>query len=233
MRRNVQLVVMFILMLALLDCSGCFFRLEPTASYPVYKRTDSEKDGVTVNFEGVIYKMYPLTKWGSHPDGELVGYAGTKDTIICLAEGDTERNFIYLQDNGASMYYRPLYRTDREIPDPSGENIDEIVWTEYDFNDGKSENYGRHFKDKETIKRLFEVWDTSKKTREYEGLPDISVRMFCTSSQVPGGYLELNLAQSTDQKIMMGTPDQGYTEVPIKLLEEISGRDIDVDYWIN
>ncbi len=232
MRKGIQLIALFILILALLSCSGCISKLEPTRSYPVYEQIDSEEDGVMVNFKGVIYKMYPLTKWEVNPDGEMVGYAGTKETIICLAEGDTERNFIYLQDNGASMYYRPLYRTDRVIPAPSGESVDTITWKEYDFTGKESEFYDRQYDDKETIKRLFDVWESGEKTWEYEFLPDFRIHMLCLSFQVPGAYFDLFLVMNSSQEVMMGTPDQGYTEVPIELLEEISGRDIDVDKWI-
>jgi len=224
--------ILLIVLLLVFCCSGCYPVLYPTNSYPVYERTDTEEDGITVNFEGVLYKMYPLTKWEVHPDGKLVGYAGTKDTIICLAEGDTERNFIFLQDNGASMYYRPLHRTDKVVSGPSGENVDTITWKEYDFTDKESEFYDQQTNDKGTIKKLFDVWDTGEKTQEYEFLTDYRIHILCSSSLVPGAYFDLNLVKNSRQKIMMGTAELGYTEVPIDLLEEISGHDIDVDAWI-
>ena len=231
MKRSFQILSAF--MLVLCCCTGCFGTSLPQNSYPIYERTETEEDGIMVDIEGVVYKMYPLTKWEVHPEGTLVGYAGTKDTIISFAKDDTERNFIYLQDNGASMYYRPLYRTDREIPDPSGESVDLISWTEYDFSGGESTHYGRRYDDKETIVKLFDVWETGEKTWEHEFLPNFRIHMFCSSSQVPGAFFDLYLVKNAKQNVMMGNPDQGYTEVPTELLKEVSGHSIDVNKWTN
>ena len=230
--RSVHLVILSILTLILLSCTGCFsYSIDPPVSYPVYERMDSKEDGITVNFEGVIYKMYPLAKWEVRPDGKLLGYAGTKDTIICLAQGDTERNFIFVQDNGASMYSRPLYRTDREIPDPSGESVDIITWKEFKTTGETPESNQPKCINKDTIKRLFDVWDIGEKTWEYKLIPAVRIDVVCSSSQVPGAYFGLFVVMNSNNELMMGTPDQGFTKVPIELLEEISGHDIDMDAW--
>ncbi|MGI5850209.1 MAG: hypothetical protein ACOX8Q_09150, partial [Christensenellales bacterium] len=102
-------ILIISILLLLMGVAGCgHFR-------PIYERADTKEDGITVNIEGVIYKMYPQLKWDVHPGDEIIGYAGTRHTYITSAKGDTERNFIYLEDLGTSMYYRPLHRTDKKI----------------------------------------------------------------------------------------------------------------------
>ena len=201
-------------------------------SYPIYERTDTEEDGITVNFEGVTYKMYPLLKWEARPDGNMIGYAGSKKTIICFAEGDTERNFLYLQDNGASMYYKPLYRTDRVIPEPSEDTVDSLRWSEYDFTGEDKQNISNSVMETEIIKKLFSVLESGEKIWEYKMLTDFRVHIYCASGEVPGASYDLMLVKNNN-KLLIGNTMIGYNEVPTELIEDIAGHEIDIEAMLS
>lgn len=212
----------FWLILLIIFFSGCL-----AATYPVYERSDTENNGITVNIDGVLYQMYPRLKWKIHAGEGIIGYAGSRNTTISTAKDDTEMNFIYLHDSGKDMYYRPLYRTDKIPPEPSADTVTKLYWSEYAFNGNKKNHIGNYITDSEVIRELFESLNSGDKTQNYEILNDYSIDITCYSDQVPGAYYELSLKNSNG-KIVCGNHEEGFTEIPIALLERIAGYEIDI-----
>jgi len=181
-----------------------------------------------VDIEGVQYKMFPETKWNLHPDGNIIGYAGSYKTTVEVADGDTERNFVFLQDIGSSMYYIPLYRTDKIIPEPSENSVNEILYYEEDYRRDEVKRYSNTITDKEIIKELFDILKTGERTSDISFIEGFSLRISCFSDEVPGAYYNLNIERS-DGKLMCGLRADGYVEIPIELLEKIAGHEINID----
>ena len=221
MRIKVWVVTAFIVLLTL-AAAGC-----GQSPYPVYERQDSEEYGITVTIEGVVYQMYPRTKWDLSPDRHPMGYAGSKETWMCWAENDTEKNFVFLQDQWASMFYTPLHRTDREIPEPSEETVDNLYCLEYDFSNGAKEYTHNHVTDAEIIRALFEALEAGTRTFDYESIADdygISITGY--STVVPGASYKL-LVEWSGKKPVCGTAEEGCVEISVELLESIMGHPFD------
>ncbi|MGI5850219.1 MAG: hypothetical protein ACOX8Q_09200, partial [Christensenellales bacterium] len=127
----------------------------------------------------------------------------------------------------ASMYYRPLHRTDKKIPEPSAEIVDKICWSEYDFSGNKSKLTSNWVTDKKVIATLFNTLDTNYRTNNYTFFEDYCADITCYSEEVPGAYYELDLGFNNG-KLICGTREEGYVEVPIELLEQIAGHKIDL-----
>jgi hypothetical protein len=197
-------------------------------SHPIYERSDTEQYGISVTIDGVVYQMYPQLKWDVSPDREIMGYAGTTETWMCWAKGDTEHNFVYLQDRGASMFYRPLYRTDRVIPEPSGDIVDTLYWSEYDFSGEENKHTSLYVTDKEIIELLFEILNNNERTTEYSFPIDYRIEISCYSVLVPGASYNLNIVLGR-KKILCGTVEEGYTEISIELLESLAGYKLDME----
>ena len=220
MRIKVWVVTAFIVLLTL-AAAGC-----GQSPYPVYERQDSEEYGITVTIEGVVYQMYPRTKWDLSPDRHPMGYAGSKETWMCWAENDTEKNFVFLQDQWASMFYTPLHRTDREIPEPSEETVDRLYCLESDFSGDSNEHTSNNVTDKEVIRALFEALKTGTRTFDYEFITDYRIRIGGYSTVVPGASYELLVARS-GKKPVCGTAEEGCVEISVELLESIMGHPFD------
>jgi hypothetical protein len=208
----------------------------PEDTYPVYDKVVNDEDGIAIYVDSVKYKANPESAWQGQKDSEeVLGYAGEEKTRLYLVKDDEPMNFLFVWDSVLCPYgsYHEILLYREGMPEPSGESIDLVTWTEYDFTGDESEHYGWACDDKDVIVKLFDVWESGKKTWEYDFFPDFRVDMLCSSTQVPGAFFDLFLVVDSNREVMMGTAELGCTEVPIELLEEISGRDIDVEKWLN
>ncbi len=178
--------------------------------------------------EGVKYQMYPLLKWSVDPDSKKIGYAGNRGTAVTGAVGDTEKNFLFLLDSGSSAFYSPLYRTDKIIPEPSNQSVDELVYTEYDMSDDEKQTYTNSIKDKEIIKEYFEVFKSENKVIDFEYLENFDISITALSNEVPGASYYQSLF-TNDGKLLIGVYEDGFVEMPIDLLEKIAGHKIDIE----
>ncbi len=196
-------------------------------SLPIYERCDengiNDENGIVVIVNGITYKMFPELKWNVEP-GEVIGYAGNWRTTVSNIVGDTENNFIYLCDVGSSMYYSPLYRTDKEIPEPTANSIDKIVYSEsYNSNEPTMNT----IIDNETIQSLFEILETGTRFSEITFLKNINISIACYSEAVPGASYYLYVV-NCNGKLVCGNRKEGYVEIPEDLLKKIAGYNINV-----
>ncbi len=219
------------LILATAICAGC---IDPTL--PVYEKTETEEDGVCVVIDGVKYKEFPRLEWAIDNVDEIIGYAGSYDTVIYGLKNDPNRDFIvlkgYLQD-----YYGPgLYRTDKNIPVVSVENVDKIVWEYYEVDPnverGACEQYYTNtIEDKTTIKELFDVLETGKRTQNVYSVKKgsrycaMSIYLYC--SEIPAASFELGVWMVSG-RIVYGRETTGYVYMPENLLEKLAGKKIDI-----
>ena len=203
---------------------------------PIYERIDKDgsldDDGIILLVEGVRYQMLPLTKWSVLPGGDLIGYAGSWKTTVSEGALDTERNFVFLHDFGTDVYYAPLYRTDRIIPEPSADSVDELYYSENDFRGEEPKRLGKIITDKTIIKELFDAWDNGIKSPNKENIIDFGMDISCYSSEVPGADYTFYIEKEED-KFVFGTLEEGYTEMPVDLLEKIAGHEINVDMLLS
>lgn len=221
-RRKISLcIALVMLMFGLAGCTD--------QSLPVYERVDSDEDGVAVLVDGVKYVMYPILKWSVNPESKTIAYAGSRGTAVTGAVGDTDKNFLYLCDFGASAFYWPLHRTDKSIPEPSGESVGELIYIEYDMRPDEPQGYSNNIKDKEIIKEYFEIFESDNKITDIEFIKDCSIRIEAYSEEVPGAKYFLYLVKK-DHELFIGSGEEGYVEMPIDLLEKIAGHEIDLDY---
>lgn len=199
-------------------------------SLPLYERVDSEEDGIAVMVDGVKYVTYPELNWNVRPDSTIIGYAGTRGTAVLGAEGDTEKNFLFLCDSGFSgAYFSPLHRTDKTIPEPSSASVDELIYSEYDMRVDKT--YSNTIKDKEVIKQYYNALGSINTITEAEIIKDYSISIGSYSSEVPGAISVLYINKS-DGKLFICISNNSYVEMPIELLEKISGHKIDIEYLL-
>ena len=205
-------IVLGLLMVCLVSCVDL--------SLPVYQRVDSDEDGIAVMVDGVKYVNKPALKWNVHPESKKIAYAGSWGTAVTGAVGDTDKNFLYLCDFGASAFYAPLHRTDRIIPEPSSDSVDEIYYTEND--------YINSVKDKKIIKEYFETLGSANKTTDVTLIKNYAIRICAYSSEVPGASY-LQVLYKSNGKLYIGDVE-GFVEMPIDLLEKIAGHKIDLDY---
>jgi len=222
---KVKPAVLAMLAAAALFVTGCI-----DVSLPVYQRIDQngleDEEGIVVIVEGAEYKMFPERKWSVEP-GEMIGYAGSWKTTAYAAAGDTERHFVYLHDAGSSMYYSPLYRTDKPIPEPSGDTVNKISYSETHFSGDEKKQIKNTIIDKETIQAFFDGLETDERTSNIVFLEDFYIHISCYSDAVPGASYYLNIV-SGDGKLMCGNHREGYVELPAELLERIAGHTIDL-----
>jgi hypothetical protein len=224
---------MTIMILAVLVLTGC------NPFLPIYQRTDingvQDEDGISLIIDGVRYKMFPETKWDIEPIGTPIGYAGSWKTTVYQYTRDPERNFVFLHDFGTDKTSIPLYRTDKDIPEPSAESIDKLVWSDYIIGwDG--EGYTNVFEDKEIIKELFDALNTGKKVGVIRPLntsiimdsEDHSLDIYCYSSELPFASYDLHFGMH-DGKIICSDFDELFVEVPKELLEKIAEKSLDID----
>ncbi len=199
---------------------------------PIYEKTND--DGMSVIIDGVRYKEFPILKWIVHPTWpeKKIGYAGGWDTVIVEAQGDTEKNFVYIKGTIADYYDGFLYRTDKVIPEPSAESINKMIWEEYVV--GSEEGYINTIVDKKIIKELFDILDSEEKTRKYEMIENnskiLNISIGCYSSDLPGALYLLAIGKSGDKIICGNRRENEYVEIPIELLVKISGRSADYFY---
>lgn len=202
-------------------------------SLPVYERLDTNgtQDGVAIIVDDVKYVMYPLLKWRVTPDSKVIGYAGNWGTAVTSAVGDTENNFLYLCDFGASAFYSPLYRTDKIIPEPSSESVDELIYIENDMRQDEQKGYSISVKDKEIIKEYFEIFKSENKETDFEYLDNFDISITAFSNEVPGASYYQCLFKN-EGKLLIGVYEDCFVEMPMDLLEKIAGHKIDLEYLL-
>ena len=206
---------------------------------PIYQRTDingvQDQDGISLIIDGVRYKMFPATKWNITSYGDKIGYAGSWLTTVCQFVDDPERNFVFLHEFGTDMNSIPLYRTDKDVPEPCAESIDELVfhddlaWSDYN-------RYSNIVEDKDIIKELFDALNTGRKVEElrpFDGSITIrskehNIDIYCHSSALPFASYGLHFGLY-DGKIICSDYEELFVEVPKELLEKIAGKELDVE----
>lgn len=236
LKRKIFITAIAILCLTFIVTS-CGYFINPFL--PVYPRLDKngvdDTEGISVLFEGIKYKMYPALKWSVEDSGDIIGYAGSWKTCITTVKGDTEKNFIILQDFDSEYNYIPLYRTDKAIPEPSSESIDKIVWREYII--GKDTgDYAHTVTNKEIIQEFFYDLAEGKKTgqiRPFECgvIVDsdtyyMSVACYSSALTCAGYYLDFGIY---DGKVVCSDLEELYVEVPLDILEKLAGKKLNLN----
>lgn len=224
-------IVLIILALFIVLITALLFAfiIKPDFRLPIYKVSD--QDSRSVFIDGVRYKCLPNIKWDAVPVSSKIGYAANWLTVVLEAKDDPDRNFIFLHTVGASTVYGPLYRTDKDINEPSDETVDKITWTSYVI--GSNDEYVNATEDKELIKEFFSILNTGKKTNEYRSIKinseTLVIYINCTSSDLPGAFYKLNiyLSNKSSGKFVCGNTMGDYIEVPIELMEKIAGKKLD------
>ncbi len=214
--------------------TSCGYIINPFL--PVYQRLDKngvyDPEGIGVLFEGVKYKMYPALKWDVTDNKDIIGYAGSWGTCISTVEGDTERNFIILQDFDSEYPYIPLYRTDKAIPEPSSESVDKMVWYEHII--GKDNTYYSHtVTNKEIIQEFFHDLAEGKKTgqiRPFTKGTEVDSDIYlmsvvCYSSELTCASYNLDFG-IYDGKVVCTDLKELYVEVPLDILEKLAGKSL-------
>lgn len=228
-----KLVVMLLAIATVCMISvGCVERLP----VPIYEKTDD--DGISVYIEGIKYNELPQLKWQVEDVNEIIGYAGSYDTIIYNLKKDVNRDFIQIKYLGSDLNGSVLYRSDKDIPDVSAESVDKIVWEDYEVKfDGKPESYEQlNFytntnEDKETIKEFFDLLETEENTQNFDSIKKDSnnyimdIKLYC--SDLPAAYYELSVGLDNG-RIVCGKPITGYVYMPEDLLEKIVGKKLDI-----
>lgn len=217
--------------------SGCF--MSANVKCEVYERQVTDEDGIIVNIDGVVYKTLPEPKWEGQKIGDFFGYAGEEKKKLYLSEGDNERNFIFIYDSAlcpkGSTHSILLYRED--MPEPIAESIDKLLWGESKKSDGEMEyNYSNIVTDKEIIKKLFNMLETKKSIVEasHFGYGSTFCQMYILGycDELPEVHYEIEIRHH-NRRIVCGNNREGYVEIPVELLEEIAGHDINAEELIN
>lgn len=216
--------------------SGCF--ITANVKYEVYERQVTEEDGIIVNVDGMVYKTLPEQKWEGQKIGDFLGYAGEEKKNLYLCEGDDERNFIFIYDSvlcpKGSTHSILLYRED--IPEPSAEFIDKLLLSEYINEDSEIKySHDNTITDKSVIKRLFEEWNTKKRIADASHFDNESklliMQIYCLCDELPGVYYKIEIRHNNGN-VVCGNNSEGYIKIPIELLEEIAGHDINAEELI-
>jgi hypothetical protein len=209
--------------------TGCVYR---DYALPIYSMTNGD-EGICVTINNVIYTEIP-SKWVVHYSNKVMGYAGSRDMAIIEAKGDTERNFIFLNDLEQPFYVEkrliPLCRADGTIPEPNEKTVNSIYYSENYFQGEDNKPIKNVINDKSTIEELFQALDSGTKMSKYDlsSLKDANIDIICTSDNVPGASFSLAILKK-GEKIMCGNPGQGYFEISQKLLEKMAGHTFDFE----
>jgi hypothetical protein len=212
---------------------------------PVYERLDNDgifdEDGATLLIDGVRYQTMPETKWDVGTPSAIIGYAGSWAFPVSIVTNDPDRNFLYLSDLSLiASFHMLLYRTG--LPEPSADSIDRLYWSDYvignwtykgEYKDNDYRNIDQNItsnniEDKAIIKELFDVWDSGSKTSDITSLGEFEMDITCYSDAVPGASYTFEI-ESSGGNLVFGTYEEGYTEIPLELLEKIAGYKINVD----
>lgn len=229
LRKLVFCIAIIVITLLLTSCGKLFVVI------PVYEMTgDIKDDEVCVDIDGVGYKAVNDTKWNILPGEETIGVAGTQRWEVINAMGDTERNFVLLKEPGFwdGTYYRIFRRTDRQVPEPSGDSVNSLQYYEHDFHGEEIKQLLNTINDKEIINQLFEILNTGTRVKEAASFGDFNIAITGFSDAVPGAAYLLSV-EISGGKLVCGNYDEGYVEIPTELLESIAGYDIDVNKLLN
>ena len=231
--KKVYLILLIVSSVIIVLIALCFFNIIGP-NLPIYELT--KDDGYNVVIDEVRYKQLPALKWQIDPSihGKVIGYASDRSAVIWLEE--TEGNFIYLKGQWAD-YYDTLYRTDINIPDPSADSVDKIVWDDYIVEDSEiKDEYTNTVEDEEIIAELFNLLDSGEKTDNFDGIKNesgsiiMNIRLYC--ADLPGVYYGLSVGLDNG-RIVCGRPLTGYVYMPDDMLEKIAGKKIDIEKLIN
>ena len=189
---------------------------------------DAEELYITI--DDIKYIMLPESVWTIQPGSEVIGYAGSRDIEIIEAEGDTERNFIFLNDRNNFSFelcLAILHRTD--IPEPSSNIISRIDYYENNYTGNDIVEVRNTVTDQELIFELFNLLESSQKTTLVSRLDSFTIVFNCYADAVPGAVYSLGIRKS-GEKLMCGNSEEGgYVELPIELLEEMAGHEFNIN----
>ncbi len=123
-----------------------------------------------------------------------------------------------------------LYRTDREIPPPSTESVNEIYWNATDLRGSEVLRIEREIVDKELIKLFFDELKANKDTivPEAESFERFGMSITCFSELVPGAYYRLGF-QHLNGRLVCGDFIDGYVDFSVEVFEQITGYEIDFE----
>lgn len=238
MKKIVFVILVNIILVFTAGCFGIFDLPRPTYTpKPVYDFEETEEDGMTVSIAGVVYKELPKTKWEMHPDGKVyIGYGGSKDVTILAVKGDVIRNFIYVYTDrfdGGTI----LYRTDIKVPEPSGDSVDKIIFSERDFSirEGDDCINAKFAYDRLIIKEFFDELqdnsDTVFSPEEVNDFGDIYFEIICKSKKVLGASYSLEL-KYLNGNLVCGNNIDGFVKVSLEVIEKLVGQPIDLEQLI-
>lgn len=222
------LTAMSLTIALLMTFAGCVKRLP----VPVYEKTD--EDGTSVYIDRVRYKELPKLQWAIDNVDEIIGYAGSYSVFIYSLKNDPNRDFIVLKGYLQDSYWPGLYRTDKVIPDVSANNVDKIVWDDYEVDMetyGKLNHYTNTIEDKKTITELFDLLETGEEARNINSAKKdsrnyiMSIYLYC--SEIPAAYYVLRVGLD-NSRFICSRITTGYVYMPDDLLERIAGKKIDI-----
>ena len=231
MRKKAGITSLIVLVVFII--SGCSWF--PIDSLPTYERELNEKDGVAVTIDGVVYRALPKIKWDGQRAGESFGEAGGKTLSLC--ENDPERNFIFVWDEEfqpiGELHNVLLYRTDREIPPPSAESVNQMYWHEIDSRSSETQRRKRSITDNELIKLFFNELTANQDTLvpKADSFERFGMSIACFSEIVPGANYGVGF-RHIDGRLVCGNYFDGYVDFSLDVLEQIAGYDINLEELI-
>ncbi len=221
------ILTLLTLIIISITLTGCY-----NHNLPVYEKT--EEDGTSVYIDGVRYKELPRLEWDISNVDKVIGYAGSYDTVIIGLKNDPNRDFIILKGFLQDYYGPGLYRTDKVIPEVSVENVDKIVWEDYEVDletYGKLNHHTNTVEDKTTITELFDLLETGEEARNVNSAKKDSrnyiMRFYLYCSEIPAASYALRIALDNG-RIICSRIATGYVYMPDDLLEKIAGKKIDI-----
>lgn len=220
-----KFIIVFVVIWFALFLSGC------NPFLPIYERVSDleDEDGISIIIDGVVYKMLPRLKWSVGRTGDMIGYAGSWGTTVFSVEGDPERNFVFLLDFWSDAYYSPLYRTDIDIPEPSADTINKIIYIEDYYGGEDSIRYSNTVTDKEIIRELFDLLENGERVnKEHRFIKDYQISIACFTDELPNSSYTL-LFYSGNGELLCGGDFEEFVVMPVELLSKIAGHEIKLE----
>lgn len=193
------MVIVFIL------CTGC----------KAYPAVESYRDlkGKHLEIEGVEYTRNN-GDWGLDHDqlGAKIGYLDEKP--IYEMKGDTNRNYIYVEDG---PYHESYFRTDFAYPEISADTVNKIVW------------YGPERKvatieEADTISQVFDELYNNEPTSA-DNISEFYGVMYCRFNSMLGLEYFIWVRIQDGEKIIGNNKNEHYFKISDDLLEKLSGND--------
>lgn len=188
-----------------------------------------------IKVDGVVYEMCSNLKWQMDFEAHhmKIGRTGfLVSTGVYVIEEDTERNFIYLLEPMSSMWRTPLFRTDKTIPEPSGDSVDRIKFVGVlKSKKGEVTTFETSLEDQDIIQTLFTVLEDPNNRVDAEDAMYYGNRIYCYSAALPGMCYELAISFNEGRYILNGGYGNRLVEISPELLEKITACKIEELMW--